>query len=145
MSDGPHWFMSDCATLRAEMPERHARNEVLVCDLTSGTDALFKRRHRRDLSQWLSHGGSAIVRVNDITTPFCGEDVEEVLGLAGLDGILLPNVRVPAALRGFIRRVVRSGDPVWAEIDSAEGVSRVADICGEGIAGIVFQSRGVPG
>lgn len=148
MSDLAHWFLSDCETLRreADVPAagRASGAERLVCDLARGSDAREKHAHRRDLSQWLNHGGSAIVRVNDLHTPFCGEDVEEVLGLAGLEGLLVPNVRVPAALRSFVKRIARAEVPVWAEITSAEGVARATEICEiEGLEGLVLNPLSV--
>jgi citrate lyase subunit beta/citryl-CoA lyase len=144
MSDLPRWFMSDCETLRRDAQARPSGltpgSTRMVCDLTKGSDAREKRQHRRDLSQWLDHGGHAIVRVNELSTPFCGEDVEEVLGRPGLEGLLLPDVRVPAALRSFTKRIARADVPVWAEIASAEGVTRTPELCAvDGVEGLVFH------
>jgi citrate lyase subunit beta/citryl-CoA lyase len=127
MSDLEQWFMGPCETLRY-LPEEDRGDAVLVCDLTTGTDAREKREHRRDLSQWLGHGGRAIARVNHMSTPFCSEDVEEVLGLPGLIALLLPEVRVPAALRSFAKRIARAGVPILAEISGAEGIEQASDL-----------------
>ncbi|UQX89048.1 HpcH/HpaI aldolase/citrate lyase family protein [Jatrophihabitans telluris] len=139
MSDLEVWLLGGCTDLRRYEVDS-AADGVLICDLTTGTDAREKREHRRDLSQWLAHGGRAVARVNSITTPFCGEDVEEVLGLPGLSALLLPDIRVPAALRSFAKRIARAEVPVLAEIASAEGVARAAEIAEvPGVDGLVFD------
>ncbi|WP_432524556.1 HpcH/HpaI aldolase/citrate lyase family protein [Kineococcus sp. SYSU DK006] len=66
-----------------------SRADQVVLDLEDAVDPSRKDSAREDVIRWLSEGGQAFVRINDVTTPHWRDDVDALKGVPNLLGVML--------------------------------------------------------
>lgn len=99
---------------------RNSRADEVICDLEDAVVPEAKDAARDAVRRWLSGGGAGWVRVNGLGTPWHEADLDGLVGLAGLRGIVVPKAANPAALRQLGRRI--GPLRVIALIESARGL-----------------------
>ena len=115
----------------ANRPERFAKAcaagaDGVIVDLEDAVPPAEKTSAREALSEWLSSGGSAMIRINGATTAYFAED----LGLAAfptVQGIVLPKTEDPEEVRRVSERAGNSL-PVLSLIESARGFANALAI-----------------
>jgi citrate lyase subunit beta/citryl-CoA lyase len=99
-------------------------DEVII-DLEDAVAAQTKPRARDVTVDWLGSGGRAWVRVNGYDTLWHDADLSALVGLAGLNGIVVPKAARPDVLED-VGRLLEA--PIIALIESAVGIHRAFDI-----------------
>jgi len=116
-----------------DRPERFAKAlasgaDAVVIDLEDSVEPSRKAVARSSCHAFLSQGGSAMVRVNGLDTPWAAEDL--ALGPSpGLAGVLVPKAEGSAALAGLSRHLGRES-PILPLIESARGMLDLQEIAG---------------
>jgi citrate lyase subunit beta / citryl-CoA lyase len=98
-----------------------SRADQVILDIEDAVDPKRKPAARTDVASWLSGGGEAWVRINDVTTPFWADDVEELRGLPGLKGVMLAKTEAAAQVTDTWHRL-GGQTPVIALVESAVGI-----------------------
>jgi citrate lyase subunit beta / citryl-CoA lyase len=114
--------------------------DEVICDLEDSVAERAKSAARQHVVELLSRDGQAWVRVNACTTPSYALDVEALVGLPGLRGVMVPKAEHPAALTA-LRRRLGPGIGIVALLETAVGVLHAAAIgrCG-GVDRLAFGS-----
>lgn len=122
--------------------------DAIIFDLEDAVSPDEKGQARDTLFAALTEGGygdrAKLVRINGFDTDWGADDLARLAG-AGADGILLPKVGSPADLDDLRQRMQAAGfpdTPVWAMIETCQGVLNAAAIAGaEGLAGFVLGTN----
>jgi len=117
--------------------------DAIIFDLEDAVAAAEKPAARAVLKAELLAGGfgrrARLARINGHDTEWAAADLAALAGLA-IDGVLLPKVGAPADIARA--RAALPGVPVWAMMESPQGVLNAAAIAGaEGIAGFVLGTN----
>lgn len=97
--------------------------DLVVCDLEDSVRTDAKDAARDNVTQWLSRGGMAAVRVNGAASPWHESECEALEGLNGLVAVIVPKSEDPQALATVHERL--GGDvPLIALIETALGLHR---------------------
>gem|GEM_PF-3792456 len=89
------WLLvAGTAADRFERAQR-SRADQIILDIEDAVDPAAKPGARNTVASWLAGGGEAWVRINDVTTDFWADDVEELRGLPGLQGVMLAKTESP--------------------------------------------------
>ena len=124
-----------CANARAMDKARELSPDLIIFDLEDAVAAAEREAAVANLAGVLRDGGlkakTALVRVHPASLNAIHH------GLAGIavDGVVVPKVDGPEDLRAVAH--VWPGVPLWAMIETARGVARLADIAAEPIAGLI--------
>lgn len=97
------------------------RADAVVIDLEDAVDDSNKPAARADVVEWLSSGGRAWVRINDVTVDAWEDDVEALRGVPGLQGVVLAKVEAPAQVTDTYHRL-GAQTPVVPLLESALGI-----------------------
>lgn len=108
-------------------PARRSRADQVILDLEDAVDPAAKPAARSTVVSWLADGGSAWVRINDVTTEHWADDVEELRGLPGLQGVMLAKTESPAQVTDTWHRL-GGHTPVIALVESALGIEEATSI-----------------
>lgn len=101
--------------------------DVVVLDIEDAVDASHKPDARDDVVRWLSNGGEAWVRINDVTSEFWADDLESLRRVPGLKGVMLAKTEFGAQVTDTAQRL--GGDvPVVALVESAVGIENATEI-----------------
>lgn len=122
--------------------------DAIIFDLEDAVSPDEKGQARDTLFDALTEGGygdrAKLVRINGFDTDWGMDDLARMAD-AGADGILLPKVGTPADLDDLRQRMQAAGfpdTPVWAMIETCQGVLNAAAIAGaEGLAGFVLGTN----
>lgn len=98
----------------------------VICDLEDAVAPDNKGSARTQVASYLSGGGRAWVRINAFDTPWYDADVEAVIGLPGLAGIVVPKAEDSSPL-GHLAKMSASLELVPL-IETALGAHRAIDI-----------------
>lgn len=98
-----------------------SRADQVVLDIEDAVDPKRKPEARATVAAWLAGGGSAWVRINDVTTPFWADDVEALRGLPGLRGVVLAKTEAAEQVTDTWHRLGGT-HPVVALVESALGI-----------------------
>ncbi len=116
------------ANERALDKARSIACDGLIFDLEDAVAADAKAAARANVVAALQQGGyghrERVVRVNGLDTPWGGDDVAAVAGLA-LDGVLFPKVTTLADVRRITTAMQAAGGasvPVWFMVETPQGV-----------------------
>lgn len=121
------WLLvSGTATDRFETSQR-SRADQIILDIEDAVDPAAKPSARQGVAAWLAGGGEAWVRINDVTTDFWADDVEELRGLPGLQGVMLAKTESPAQVTDTWHRL-GGQTPVIALVESALGIEESVSI-----------------
>lgn len=113
-----------------------AAPDLVVIDLEDAVAPADKAEARASTAAWLSGGGQACVRVNAVGSPEHGADVDALVGIDGLQAVMLPKADDAAVGAALAQRL---SVPVIALIESAAGMARAADIAAaDGVARLAF-------
>ena len=112
--------------------------DVILLDLEDGVAQTAKADARAALAEWAGRFGRPVwVRVNSQASGELEPDLDAVVGLPGINGIMLPKAEDPAALAELDRRIgelerARGAETgttaVIAQIESALGVLRTFEL-----------------
>lgn len=105
-----------------DRPERFAKAaaagaDLVIIDLEDAVAPDAKAAARRNVTDWLDHGGQAIVRINAAETPWHSADIAAL-------GRCAPGVMLPKAERAEVITAVAdaiSGAPIIALVETARG------------------------
>jgi citrate lyase subunit beta/citryl-CoA lyase len=98
-----------------------SRADQIVLDIEDAIDPALKPVARTAVAGWLGGGGSAWVRINDRSTPYWTDDVDELKGLPGLFGVMLAKTESPEHVTETFDRLGGT-TPVLALVESALGI-----------------------
>ena len=109
--------------------------DAVIIDLEDAVSPDDKRAARAAAVEAVAAGGfghrEVVIRVNGPDTPWGADDMAAAAA-AGPDGVLVPKVAGPEALRGATASLADAPGPlrVWAMIETPLAVLRLADIAG---------------
>ena len=93
-----------------------------MLDIEDAVDPSNKPSARRTVHEWLDRpGNQAWVRINDRSTPYWADDVNELAGLSGIRGVMLAKTEDPAHISETFERM-GGATPVLGLIESAAGI-----------------------
>ncbi|MDP3207913.1 MAG: CoA ester lyase [Rhodoglobus sp.] len=104
-----------------------SRADQIILDVEDAVDPRLKPQALEDVATWLAGGGSAWVRINDRTSDFWSHDVDALVGLTGLRGVMLAKTEAAAHVSETFDRL-RGKTPVIALVESALGIEEAATI-----------------
>lgn len=103
------------------------RADAVILDIEDAVDDSKKDLARGHVREWLASGGSAWVRINDVSTDAWAADVEALAGVAGLAGVVLAKTENSSDVTDT-SRALGGTTPVTALIESALGVEEAVAI-----------------
>lgn len=101
--------------------------DAVILDIEDAVDPANKPQARADVIQWLSSGGNAWVRINDATTSFWADDLAELAGVPGLQGVVLAKTETAEQLSST-SAMLGGSVPVLALVESARGIEEACAI-----------------
>jgi citrate lyase subunit beta/citryl-CoA lyase len=104
-----------------------SRADQIILDVEDAVDPGLKGHARNDVVSWLAGGGSGWVRINDRMSDFWSDDVDALVGLPGLLGVMLAKTESPAHVTETFDRL-HGQTPVIALVESALGIEEAANI-----------------
>lgn len=126
-----------------DRPDRYARAtaataDLVIVDLEDAVAKESKSLARDAVAHWLSHVGSAAVRVNGARTSHHDQDVQALTGLPGLQAVVAPMSEDPEALTDLAERLGPDVE-VLALVETALGVIRAVQIAAApGVSRLAF-------
>ncbi|ROT32485.1 CoA ester lyase [Micromonospora sp. HM5-17] len=101
--------------------------DAVILDLEDAVVAARKAYAREAVAEFVAtpHRVPVFVRVNELTGPDVGADLDAVAGAPGLAGLRLPKVESPEAVRAVAER---TSAPLDLLVESALGVERAYEI-----------------
>ena len=105
----------------------NSRADQIILDVEDAVDPRLKPKARDDVAAWLAGGGSGWVRINDRTTEYWSDDVDALVGLPGLRGVMLAKTEAAEHVSETFDRL-RGSTPVIALVESALGIEEAASI-----------------
>ncbi|QEE62495.1 CoA ester lyase [Salinibacterium sp. dk2585] len=94
--------------------------DMVVLDLEDAVAADNKRAAREHVGEWLSAEGRGVVRVRAADVPGHRGDVDSLVGLPGLQGVMLAKAESPESVADVAER---TGVPVIPLVESAAGLA----------------------
>jgi citrate lyase subunit beta/citryl-CoA lyase len=104
-----------------------SRADQIILDIEDAVDPRHKDDARADVVAWLTGGGTGWVRINDRTSDFWSGDVDALVGLPGLRGVMLAKTEAAAHVSETFDRL-HGATPVIALVESALGIEEAASI-----------------
>jgi citrate lyase subunit beta/citryl-CoA lyase len=104
-----------------------SRADQIILDIEDAVDPRRKDDARADVVAWLSGSGTGWVRINDRTSDFWSDDVDALVGLPGLRGVMLAKTEAAAHVSETFDRL-HGVTPVIALVESALGIEEAASI-----------------
>jgi citrate lyase subunit beta/citryl-CoA lyase len=104
-----------------------SRADQVILDIEDGVDPTRKDTARADVISWLSANGSAWVRINSRTSDHWSDDVDALVGIPGLRGVMLAKAESPSHVTETFDRLGGS-TPVLPLIESALGIEEAVAI-----------------
>jgi len=124
-----------CANSRAMDKARELSPDLIIFDLEDAVAAADRDAAVAKLAEVLTAGGlkalHVLVRIHPASLNRIRQDLAEVK----IDGLVVPKVDGPADLRAVAH--TWPGVPLWAMIETARGVARLAEIAAEPLAGLI--------
>ena len=121
------WLLVNAARPEGFDAARRSRADQVVLDVEDAVDPSHKAAAREDVLRWLAAGNHAWVRINDHSTEFWRDDVTELAGAPGLDGVMLAKTESAEHVTETFDRLGGSL-PVLALIESAVGIEEAVTI-----------------
>ncbi|MGA1810910.1 CoA ester lyase [Frondihabitans sp. 4ASC-45] len=98
-----------------------SRADQIVLDIEDAVDPKRKPAARDDVVAWLEGGGEAWVRINDRSSNFWSDDVDALVGLPGLLGVMLAKTEAAEHVTETFDRL-HGVKRVLALVESAVGI-----------------------
>lgn len=112
--------------------------DVVCIDLEDGTPPQSKDEARAATAAFVA-ARPAAVRINGVGTPWFDADAAALKGVSGLSLVMLPKAESPDQIALLSRRLGAGHAPLWAVIESAEGLKNAWDIAAApGLQGVLF-------
>ena len=124
-----------CANARAMSKARALRPDMIIFDLEDAVAAGEREAAALALAELLRAGGLQTGHVLVRIHPPSLNALHHALADLPIDGLVVPKVDGPDDLRAVAR--VWPDMPLWAMIETAKGVARLADIVTEPVAGLI--------
>ncbi|GGF18248.1 HpcH/HpaI aldolase/citrate lyase family protein [Subtercola lobariae] len=114
---------------RADQFDRAAESSAdqVILDIEDAVDPKAKPKARLDVVEWLSSGGEAWVRINDHSTDFWSSDVDALVGVPGLTGVVLAKAESSQHVTETFDRL-HGAVPVVPLLESALGIEEAVTI-----------------
>lgn len=103
------------------------RADAIILDIEDAVDDSKKDTARGYVTDWLAGGGTAWVRINDVTSDAWAADVAALAGLPGLAGVVLAKTEGAAEVSDTFR-ALGGATRVIALVESALGVEEAVAI-----------------
>ena len=114
--------------------------DAVVLDIEDAVDVSNKDPAREDVVRWLSEGGRAWVRINDATSDFWADDIEELRKAPGLQGVMLAKTELGGQVMDTFNRL-GAKVPVVALVESAVGIENATEVArAKGVFRLAFGS-----
>jgi citrate lyase subunit beta/citryl-CoA lyase len=108
----------------------------VVLDLEDAVAGERKESARLSVVSWLSQGGRACVRINDLASPAYSSDLDALAALPGLVAVMIPKAGSPTEATAVAEHL---NVPVIALIESATGIFNAHAIAtAPGVARLAF-------
>jgi citrate lyase subunit beta/citryl-CoA lyase len=104
-----------------------SRADQIILDIEDAVDPSLKASARDGVVDWLRGGGEAWVRINDRASQFWADDVDALVGLPGLRGVMLAKTEAAEHVSETFDRL-HGVLPVIALVESAIGIEDAATI-----------------
>lgn len=124
-----------CANARAMDKARALSPDMIILDLEDAVAAGERDRAAAAAADLLRSGGLQARRVLVRVHPASLNAIHHALAGLPLDGLVVPKVDGPEDLRAVAK--VWPGMALWAMIETAKGVARLAEIAAEPVAGVI--------
>ncbi len=124
-----------CGNARAMEKARTLEPDVLIFDLEDAVASEARNAATAALAEALRDGGLLARRVLVRIHPGSLNAIHQALAGLPIDGLVVPKVDTPDDLRAVAH--VWPGMPLWAMIETAKGVTRLAEIAAEPLAGLI--------
>jgi len=108
-------------------PAEASRADQIILDIEDAVDPGRKADARGFVVDWLRGGGSGWVRINDRTSEFWSDDVDALVGLPGLAGVMLAKTEAGEHVTETFDRL-HGATPVIPLVESALGIEEAAEI-----------------
>ncbi|AMM21934.1 aldolase [Frondihabitans sp. PAMC 28766] len=115
------WLLVNATKTDSFDAAARSRADQIVLDIEDAVDPKAKPEARDGVVKWLSEGGSAWVRINDRSTDFWSDDVDALVGLPGLLGVMLAKTEAAEHVTETFDRL-HGAKPVLALVESALGI-----------------------
>ncbi|MFI5085265.1 MAG: HpcH/HpaI aldolase/citrate lyase family protein [Actinomycetales bacterium] len=117
-----------------------SRADAVVLDIEDAVDPSNKATAREDVLRWLSNGGKAWVRINDVHSDFWAADVAGLRNNPGLLGVMLAKTESAEQVKETFHRL-DGQTRVLALVESAVGIEEANNIArAEGAFRLAFGS-----
>ncbi len=129
------------SALRADEfdPAQLGRADQIILDVEDAVDPSLKAKARSLVIDWLTGGGHAWVRINDVTTSHWEDDVAALAGVPGLHGVMLAKTENAESVTATAARL--DGLAVLPLVESALGIEEATAIArAEGAFRLAFGS-----
>lgn len=114
--------------------------DQLILDLEDGVDPSRRRVAREVVRRWLLSGHSAWVRINERDSPDWDLDIDALLGVDSLLGVMLAKTETPAQVVDTFE-ALGGRTPVIALVETAVGLENASEIArAEGVVRLAFGS-----
>lgn len=120
------WLLVTAATPTALDDSAHTGADQIVLDIEDAVDPATKPAARTTVARWLEHH-RAWVRINDRTTAFWSDDIDQLRDLPGLAGVMLAKTETADQVTETHDRL-GARTPVLALIESALGIEEAPRI-----------------
>ena len=124
-----------CANARAMSKARELKPDMIIFDLEDAVAAGEREAAAAALAEVLRSGDLQARQVLVRIHPPSLNAIHHALAGLPIDGLVVPKVDGPDDVRAVGR--VWPGIPLWAMIETAKGVTRLADIAAEPVAGLI--------
>ena len=117
-----------------------SRADQIILDLEDAVDPSYKNAAREAVVDYLGRGNRAWVRINAVATTFWADDVDALVGVASLAGVMLAKSESAGEVSQTFHRL-GTAVPVIPLIESALGVEAATEIaCADGSFRLAFGS-----
>ena len=114
--------------------------DQVVLDVEDAVDDSLKSTALENVLTWFADGGSAWVRINDVTTPYWQDDLAALKDAPGLTGVMLAKTEGADQVEETFHRL-GGRTPVLALVESALGIEEAVSIArAEGAFRLAFGS-----
>lgn len=121
------WLLVPASRKEAFWQAFRSPADQVVLDLEDGVGQEHKSSARSDVIEWLGEGGSAWVRVNDRSTPYWADDIDQLAEAPGLVGVMLAKAESADDVEESFTRL-GGRHQVLPLIESARGIEEAASV-----------------
>ncbi|TXN29793.1 HpcH/HpaI aldolase/citrate lyase family protein [Lacisediminihabitans profunda] len=121
------WLLVNGARPETFGPAAASPADQILLDIEDAVDPARKNDARQSVVEWFRSGGTGWVRINDRSTKYWADDVAALVGLPGIDGVMLAKTESAAHVTETFDRM-HGQSPVIALIESALGIEEAVSM-----------------